>query len=50
MGYKTRANYKLGLCLRQCANRDIKCKTCLKFSEYEKVIQTARRSNPKNKE
>ena len=38
MSYKTRSNYKLGLCLKKCANRDIKCKECLKFSEYKEAL------------
>ncbi len=36
MGHKTRGNYKIGLCLKDCANKGKECKTCIKFSNYKK--------------
>jgi len=35
MSYKTRGNYPLGYCLKNCKNRGDKCKECVKFSEYK---------------
>lgn len=36
MGYKSRGNWRTGLCLKfDCTNRDIKCTTCVRFSEYK---------------
>ena len=35
MGYKSRGAYKVGICLKACANRDKKCDKCLRFSEYK---------------
>ncbi len=35
MGHKTRSNYKIPLCLKDCANRDKECKSCIRFSNYE---------------
>ena len=35
-GPKSRDNYAPGLCMKfDCANRDVKCGECLRFSEYE---------------
>lgn len=35
MSYKSRGNYKMGLCLKSdCSNRDLKCESCVRFSEY----------------
>jgi hypothetical protein len=38
MGAKSRGNWNLGLCLKECAVRSKKkCGKCVKFSEYEPV-------------
>lgn len=34
MGHKTRSNYKLGACLKECSNRGEQCEDCIRFSEY----------------
>ena len=35
-GPKSRDSYAPGLCMKfDCANRDVKCVECLRFSEYE---------------
>lgn len=39
MGWKSRGNWPTGICLRKCANRDIKCDDCFRFSEY-KALET----------
>lgn len=36
MGMKSRGNWSVNCCLRRCANRDIKCGECLRFSQYLK--------------
>jgi hypothetical protein len=35
MGSKSRGNWNINACLRNCKNRDKKCDTCIRFSEYE---------------
>lgn len=36
--YKTRTNYKPGLCMKfDCKNRNKKCNQCIKFSEYKNL-------------
>jgi len=36
MGYKSRSNYHMGLCMKfDCKNRNKKCKECINFSLYE---------------
>jgi len=37
MGYKTRGNYLVHICVKACANKDIKCKDCLRGSNYAPV-------------
>ena len=34
MGYKSRGNYSIGLCIRPCSVRGEKCKDCINFDEY----------------
>ena len=35
MGYKSRGNYQVGVCLKtDCVNRDFSCQSCVKFSHY----------------
>jgi len=36
MGYKSRSNYRIIICLKKCVNRGIKCKDCIRFSNYKK--------------
>jgi len=36
MGYKSRGNWYIGICLKNCKNRNKKCKECIRFSEYKK--------------
>jgi len=35
MSAKSRTNYPVKICLKECKNKDKKCDTCIKFSEYE---------------
>lgn len=35
MGEKSRGNWQVRICLKHCANKDKKCKTCIKFSNYK---------------
>ena len=37
MGVKSRGNYPVKACLKKCANRDIKCHKCIRFSEYREM-------------
>ena len=35
MGYKSRTNWQINLCLKKdCKNRNKKCEICIKFSEF----------------
>lgn len=35
MSYKSRQNWQINLCLRKnCKNRNKKCKSCVKFSNF----------------
>lgn len=37
MGIKSRTNWQINLCLKKdCINKGIKCKNCIKFSKYKK--------------
>lgn len=35
MGAKSRGNFRVGLCLKECKNREKKCAECYGFSKYE---------------
>jgi len=36
MGTKSKSNYKIEFCLKfDCLNRNVKCKECLKYSNYQ---------------
>ncbi len=37
MSVKSRSNYQIYICLKECANKDKKCKECLKWSEFEPI-------------
>ncbi len=34
MGHKSRSNYPVGVCLRECANRDVYCHQCFGNKYY----------------
>ena len=34
-GMKSRGNFRVGVCLKNCANRGEKCKTCIRFSNLK---------------
>jgi len=37
MGSKSRGNWNINFCMKSdCANRDTKCKECIRFSNYKK--------------
>lgn len=47
MGYKSRGNYTVGVCLKSdCVNRDFVCEQCIKFSHYSDNIGFAPISFP----
>jgi hypothetical protein len=49
MGYKSRGNWQVSVCLRgDCINRDKKCKECIRFNEYE-TTETKSTRPAKNK-
>lgn len=35
MGYKTRGNYPVKICLKPCKNKGKLCTTCYRFSNFE---------------
>jgi hypothetical protein len=35
MSHKSRSNWQVSICLKDCANRDIKCDTCYRWSNYK---------------
>jgi hypothetical protein len=35
MSIKSRSNYNIKFCTRECSNRNIKCNICIRFNEYE---------------
>jgi hypothetical protein len=35
MGYKSRQNWKINICLKNCANRGLKCRNCIRFSHFK---------------
>jgi len=37
MGIKSRGNWQIKFCLKECKNRNKKCKECIRFSEYESI-------------
>jgi len=39
MGYKSRGNFQVNCCLRKCANREVLCDECVRWSKY--VEETA---------
>lgn len=48
MGWKSRGNWQIGLCLRgDCTNRYKKCEQCFRFSEY-KAREIGRTGNSKS--
>jgi len=34
MGYKSRGNWSIRICLKRCANKNKKCKDCFRFSHF----------------
>ena len=34
MSYKSRGNFHIGVCIKDCANKDYYCDVCVKFSEF----------------
>lgn len=36
---KSRLNYNIGICLKDCANRDKKCDNCVKWSGYKPICK-----------
>lgn len=40
MGAKSRGGWPVGICLKDCGNRDIKCKSCRKFSNLIATLKT----------
>ncbi len=34
MSYKSRSNWNIKMCLKKCANKNIKCDRCFRFSYY----------------
>jgi len=45
MGIKSRGNYSINFCLKMdCVFREIKCKECIRYSEYKKLF-TKEKSN-----
>lgn len=48
MSFKTRGNYKTGLCLRfDCVNFPVKCPCCFKFKEYKEHMPNEQTDNKK---
>ena len=47
MAYKSRGNYPVTVCLKRCANRNLKCDKCIGFSEYKNVTEEKRESKPR---
>jgi hypothetical protein len=45
MGYKSRSNWPVNICLRKCANRDKKCENCIKWSEYKELKDDKKNNN-----
>jgi len=35
MSAKSRSNYKIGMCLKDCANKGAMCNKCIRFSQYK---------------
>ena len=35
MGAKSRGNWNVHCCLKDCRNRDVKCDECVRWNEYE---------------
>lgn len=35
MGYKTRTNYAVGVCMKVCENEPKECPKCVRFSKYQ---------------
>jgi len=48
MGLKTRLNYSVNICLKDCDNRGKLCKSCLKFSNYQNWRYNEKKNNNNN--
>lgn len=40
MGEKSRENFQVSVCFKDCLNRDKKCDDCIGFSELEERVET----------
>jgi len=38
MGYKSRGNWRIGACLKRCANRGELCTDCFRFSNFKTLF------------
>ena len=43
MSYKSRGNWCIGTCIKDCANKDYYCDVCVKFSEFLPAGESPRR-------
>lgn len=46
-GIKSRGNWNLGFCIKDCGNRDLKCGECVRFSEYKELPQESHKETPR---
>lgn len=44
MGIKSRSNYRVSVCFRECINRDVRCGECIRFSHFHSEVPTPARS------
>ena len=49
MGAKSRGNFTIAACIRDCANRGAACEVCVRFSEYEQARWGDRRDNQRRR-
>lgn len=42
MGIKSKGNYKIPFCIKKCRNRDIFCNICIRFSQYQELMEPSK--------
>jgi hypothetical protein len=47
MSYKSRGNWRLGACLKNCLNRGKLCDECFRFSKLKEVNEDGQEENTK---
>jgi hypothetical protein len=47
MGHKSRGNFPVNICLKECDNRALECYNCFKFSKYKEMKNDSKKRRVK---